>query len=552
MEKSHKKLEVWKKSMELAETIYKLTEKLPKEERYGLAQQMRRAAVSIPSNIAEGSARQGIKEAIQFYLIARGSLSELDTQNELCHNIKFFNDTNFSEISDKMEKVDRLLNGLLKYRKKFLTILFIFLPFYLSTFLPVCFPAFVDLGAGARPLGMGNAFVAVADDANTVMYNPAGLARIKQEELTAMYSKLHTGISGLSDSYVSYVCPINRKYGTLGFALHNFTTKDLYYENILVFSYGRRFVNKPLISAGINLKYLSKEYETNEWTAINPVFSDGTVAHGVSVDLGLLCRPYKSLFVGLSLENLNKPDIGLKSTDRVPANYRFGAAYNIEEFSIIENIITTVETTYRGKEYKIHTGFEGWFLNRTIALRLGFGAGNHTDKDVTAGTGYLFKLKDIEGQVDYAWVYPLGFIEGISGTHRFSMGMRFGKVTEEVEEMEEVSWEEKRIKQEAKSLNESGVKFYKENKFLKAYDEFNKILEVNPKEKKSKKYIKKMKKKMKNIIDKGHFKEKKELFYAKGFLYYISDEIEKAVAQWEEIPDDEEVEEYLERYKDKD
>lgn len=417
--------------------------------------------------------------------------------------------------------------------------------YYFITLLP-CYSAFVDLGVGARPLGMGNAFVAVADDANTIMYNPAGLTRIKQEELTATYSKLHAGISGLSDSYVSYVCPINRKYGAIGFGWHNFTTKDLYSENILVFSYGHRLMNRPLISAGINLKYLSKEYETNEWTAINPVFSDGAVAHGVSVDLGLLCRPYKSLFAGLSFENLNNPDIGLKSTDRVPTNCRFGVAYNIEEFSIIKNIVATAETTYRKKEYKLYTGFEGWFLDKTAALRLGCGVGNHTDKDVTAGTGYLFKLKDIEGQIDYAWVYPLNFIEGISGTHRFSMSMRFGKVIEGVEEIDREKEDAIHV---ANLLNESGIKFYKENKFLKTYDDFKKALKINPKDRKSKRYIKKIKKKMENIIDKGQFKKKEELFYAKGFTYYINDEIEKAVANWEEIPDNEEVKEYLERYK---
>jgi four helix bundle protein len=77
---NHKDLDVWKKSMNLVVLIYDITSKFPSDERFGLTSQMRRAAVSIPSNIAEGAARKGDKEFIQFLMIALGSLSELETQ----------------------------------------------------------------------------------------------------------------------------------------------------------------------------------------------------------------------------------------------------------------------------------------------------------------------------------------------------------------------------------------------------------------------------------------------------------------------------------------
>lgn len=76
----HKKLDVWIKSMDLVEEIYIFTNKLPDSEKFGLISQMRRAVVSIPSNIAEGAARKGGKEFIQFIHIALGSLAELETQ----------------------------------------------------------------------------------------------------------------------------------------------------------------------------------------------------------------------------------------------------------------------------------------------------------------------------------------------------------------------------------------------------------------------------------------------------------------------------------------
>jgi four helix bundle protein len=77
---NHKDLDVWKKSMNLVVLIYDITSKFPSDERFGLTSQMRRAAVSIPSNIAEGAARKGDKEFIQFLMIALGSLSEVETQ----------------------------------------------------------------------------------------------------------------------------------------------------------------------------------------------------------------------------------------------------------------------------------------------------------------------------------------------------------------------------------------------------------------------------------------------------------------------------------------
>ena len=77
---NHKDLDVWKKSMDLVELIYQLTSTFPTDEKFGLISQMRRAAVSIPSNIAEGAARKGDKELVQFLMIALGSLSEVETQ----------------------------------------------------------------------------------------------------------------------------------------------------------------------------------------------------------------------------------------------------------------------------------------------------------------------------------------------------------------------------------------------------------------------------------------------------------------------------------------
>ena len=90
MARPHHKLEVWKRSLHFVTKIYKITAKYPNEEKFGLVSQMRRAAVSIPSNIAEGAARNSKKEFINFLHIAQGSAAELETQILISRNLEFY------------------------------------------------------------------------------------------------------------------------------------------------------------------------------------------------------------------------------------------------------------------------------------------------------------------------------------------------------------------------------------------------------------------------------------------------------------------------------
>ncbi len=91
---THENLEIWKKSIEFVTKIYISTKDFPDEEKYGLVSQMRRSAVSIPSNIAEGAARKSDREFLQFLHIALGSLTELDTQLIISGNLSFCNAEN--------------------------------------------------------------------------------------------------------------------------------------------------------------------------------------------------------------------------------------------------------------------------------------------------------------------------------------------------------------------------------------------------------------------------------------------------------------------------
>ena len=110
---TYKDLILWQKAMELVKLTYLLIRKLPKEETYALSDQMRRAAISIPSNIAEGNGRKSKTEYIRFLDISRGSLYELETQLNIGVMLEFFNDNDVKEIFDLITEVNKMINSLI-------------------------------------------------------------------------------------------------------------------------------------------------------------------------------------------------------------------------------------------------------------------------------------------------------------------------------------------------------------------------------------------------------------------------------------------------------
>ncbi len=110
----YRELLVWQKGIDLADGIYAITSAFPKEELYGLAAQMRRAAVSIPSNIAEGCARNSTKEFIRFIYISKGSLAELETQVFIAEKRKYISGDKVRAILASSEEISRMLSGLLR------------------------------------------------------------------------------------------------------------------------------------------------------------------------------------------------------------------------------------------------------------------------------------------------------------------------------------------------------------------------------------------------------------------------------------------------------
>ncbi|MFA5652125.1 MAG: four helix bundle protein [Candidatus Paceibacterota bacterium] len=104
----------WQKSHELVLNIYKILKKLPNEEKFALADQMRRSSVSITSNIAEGFSRNTRKDKVQFYTISKGSLSELQSQLITARDLGYITDTDFKELDSMIEQSSKLISGIIK------------------------------------------------------------------------------------------------------------------------------------------------------------------------------------------------------------------------------------------------------------------------------------------------------------------------------------------------------------------------------------------------------------------------------------------------------
>lgn len=108
----HEKLEVWKKSIDFVVSLYEATDTFPKDEKFGLTSQLRRAAVSIEANIAEGAARKSDKEFTYFLSNSQGSASEVETELLISHRLCYLTDETFQALSVRLDEIGRMITGL--------------------------------------------------------------------------------------------------------------------------------------------------------------------------------------------------------------------------------------------------------------------------------------------------------------------------------------------------------------------------------------------------------------------------------------------------------
>jgi four helix bundle protein len=116
--RSFRDLDAWEEGHKLVVEIYKITKSFPREEMFGLSTQLRRSAVSITSNIAEGFSRKSLKEKIQFYSMAKASNTELQNQLLIARDVGYLSEEKFEELEEQSIRVNKLISGLIRYCKK--------------------------------------------------------------------------------------------------------------------------------------------------------------------------------------------------------------------------------------------------------------------------------------------------------------------------------------------------------------------------------------------------------------------------------------------------
>lgn len=343
-----------------------------------------------------------------------------------------------------MNLIVRLRNGT---SPAMLRVLLAFMLFFQSAHLSVLQSAFDEQGVGGRAPAMGDAFTAVSDDANAIMYNPAGLVQLTDGEFSTQYGQLVRGLddgSSLGTTYLGFAHPLRLGYRVVGLGYHNFKADNLFTERTIVLSYGQRLRIAPfgwqgIWSGGVNVKQLYHQYQPDRFTenALNdagtgtgqtdPLFSSGYGKGAFATDLGLLYQfgPGYKYTAGLTGTNLNRPDLSLRNAgDRAPSVVKMGLAYRPKwgtlsaEMRRAKRLTSHSDSEFAmGAERNIVTSSIG-----ALVVRAGYGEGSRGFKALTAGLGYIYS----KFRLDYAFNFPIEALSDTSGSHRIGFSMKMG------------------------------------------------------------------------------------------------------------------------------
>jgi LysM repeat protein len=278
---------------------------------------------------------------------------------------------------------------------------------------PRLYGAFEDDTAGARMKGLAGVGCA-ADDSEAVFGQPAGLAVLKNTDAGFSYGKLFTGLSDQSDlsgGIFTLGIPLSKNSGA-GFAYKNIALRDAYSEQTAAAAFG--FRPYRFMAVGATVKYLGISYGTDDYTRIDPVFVSRQGKNALDADAGLLLFFSPSVSFSYSRRNLIGADIGIDEQAPLAAQDRFGLAYREESF------LMAAEYVQEGQDNRILSGMEKTLARGLFSLRLGAGWGTSDFRKITTG----LRVNAGQFSLDYAFDFPLGGIDGTSGTHYVTLVLK--------------------------------------------------------------------------------------------------------------------------------
>jgi hypothetical protein len=270
----------------------------------------------------------------------------------------------------------------------------------------MCQAGFEDVAVGARPLALGGAFVAIADDANAVYWNPAGLTRMEGIRLMGTRAWLY-GVPDFHVDYLAFRAP-DVGFMSLGFGWLNAALKDIQSENTFIFSLARR--GPGPLRVGVNLKHFRLDapgYERYN----DPAYQGAQSAWGV--DVGMLMMFRQNITLGLSARNLNEPELRMLNTttnpDVISRRFHVGAAYLFRETVVLTTDLVSQTSDFG--DFRLHAGGEIWFY-RAYAVRVGT---SQNRQSVGAG------VKANHWKVDFALVNH----QRMDNSYRVTVGLMY-------------------------------------------------------------------------------------------------------------------------------
>jgi hypothetical protein len=288
---------------------------------------------------------------------------------------------------------------------------------------PGAFAAFEDLPISAQAAAMGGASLASQGDCSALFLNPAGGAGLRSPEAYFMYNQLYAGLSGVGSIGQGFAAAgVPTPIGAVGVGLSNFQASGLLEERVIGVTFARRWFDS--FEAGVTGKYLYHGYliGSDPSAASDPVFNSGTARGAFALDVGLSAPVTSGLRVGLVVRNLNQPDVGLATVDRVPRQIQTGLAYDIVPWALrltADYTYSAIQSGSFSDQSQMGVGFEKGFANDLVKLRLGA-----TLDQFSGGVGIQLGALGL----DYTFLLSRTLLANSAGTQMVGMRYRFGAV----------------------------------------------------------------------------------------------------------------------------
>lgn len=271
--------------------------------------------------------------------------------------------------------------------------------------------AFLKIGVGARPAGMGGAFTAVANDVNSIFWNPAGLLSINNNEFIFMHNDWFENINY---EYIGYAHKLNKNVIGIGVSYVNLGNIDVTQINglspvtnlgttdakdmLLIFSYAKKFIKK--INTGINFKYINETIESKSADAF---------AFDIGTNISLINKKWMCALV---LQNIGSKIKFINKSYSLPAALKIGTAYKLDNIDLTLSI-----DICKPNDNTWTTNIGGEYLYKNFYFRAGYSSINDAGSGLTGGTGFRF----LKYKLDYAYV-PYG---DLGSSHRISFNINF-------------------------------------------------------------------------------------------------------------------------------